>query len=219
MATQLSPRRAYFIVISKMSGHGRIPSRNTKNLRIQNFRSTASVAKKRPPDPVHTVRTLPNVEAVRQAVIRRPRLSAGKYATALHLPHSGARRVIHKDLNFQSYNMVVVQQLSDPDTENRRTFSEKFLNGLTDDGVILMSDEARFFLSGTVNKQDFRYWAGSNTQYLHQHPLHSPRVTVWCRAASLRIVGFFFKDGGQAVTVTSARCVEKSWNFLARELH
>jgi hypothetical protein len=48
--------------------------------------------------------------------------------------------------------MVVVQQLSDLDKENLTIFSENFLNILTCDEVILMSDEAHFHLLGTVNK-------------------------------------------------------------------
>jgi hypothetical protein len=52
--------------------------------------------------------------------------------------------------------MVVVQQLSEPDKENHMAFSENFLNVLTDDKVILMSDKAHFHKLGTVSKQNFR---------------------------------------------------------------
>ena len=64
--------------------------------------------------------------------------------------------------------------------------------------VILMSDKAHFHLLGTVNKQNFHYWADSNPQQLHQRPVHSPQVTVWCRVASFGIVApppFFFVCG------------------------
>jgi hypothetical protein len=37
-------------------------------------------------------------------------------------------------------------------------------------------DEAHFHLSGTINKQNFRYWSHNNPRELH----HSPKVTVWC---------------------------------------
>jgi hypothetical protein len=42
---------------------------------------------------------------------------------------------------------------------------------------ILMMDEAHFHLSGSVNKQNFRYWAAENPHELHQCPLHSAKVT------------------------------------------
>jgi len=116
--------------------------------------------------------------------------------------------------------MAVGQQLSDLDKENRTIFSENFLNILTCDEVILMSDEAHFHLLGTVSKQNFRYWADSNPWQLHQRPVHSPRVTVRCRVGSFGIVGpYFFEEGGSAVIVTSAHYVEMLRNFLAFELH
>ncbi|GFG35630.1 hypothetical protein Cfor_02553 [Coptotermes formosanus] len=86
--------------------------------------------------------------------------------------------------------MVVAQQLSDRDKENRTTLSENCLNILTDDELILMSDKAHFHLSGAVKKQNFRYWADSNPQQLHQRPLYCPHVIVWCGVASFGIAGW-----------------------------
>jgi hypothetical protein len=63
------------------------------------------------------------------------------------------------------------------------------LIGILADDVILMTDEAHFHLSGCVNKQDFRCRAEENPQQLHQRPLHSARVTVWCGVANFGIVG------------------------------
>lgn len=86
-----------------------------------------------------------------------------------------------------------------------------------------MSDKAHFHLLDTVNKQNFHYWADSNPQQLHQHPVHSPQVNVWCGVASSGIVAppppsfififlllFFYveKECGQAVTITSSQYVE-----------
>jgi len=116
--------------------------------------------------------------------------------------------------------MVVAQQLSDLDKENRTVFSENFLNIQTCDEVILMSDEAHFHSLGTVNKQNFYYWADSNPQQLHLCPVHSPQVTVRCRVASFGIVDpYFFEEGRSAVIVTSAQYVEMLRNFFAFELH
>jgi hypothetical protein len=52
------------------------------------------------------------------------------------------------------------------------------LDILDEDAMIMMSDEARFLLDGTVNKQNYRYWEQENPQQLHQKPLHSSKVTV-----------------------------------------
>ena len=70
--------------------------------------------------------------------------------------------------------MLVVQELNNHDKANRAIFCANFLKLLTDEMVLLMSDEAHFHLSGTVNKHNFNYWSNTNPQQLHMHPLHSP---------------------------------------------
>ena len=105
---------------------------------------------------------------------------------------------------------------------NRRISSEQLLEMLNDDGVIntlLMTVEAHFHLSGYVNKQNYRYWAPENPHELHQHNLHSERLTVWCGIASFGVLGpYFFEDNeGAAVTVTSKRYVAMLRNFCEPE--
>jgi hypothetical protein len=72
-----------------------------------------------------------------------------------------------------------------------------------------------------VNKKHYRYWAAENPQELHQRPLHSDKLTVWCGIASSGVLGpYFFEDNeGAAVTVTSERYVEMLRNFCEPELH
>jgi hypothetical protein len=63
-----------------------------------------------------------------------------------------------------------------------------------------------FHLSGTVNKQNFRYWAAENPRELHARPLQSPKVTVWSTLSSIGIIGpYFLEEGGVTVTVNANR--------------
>ena len=90
------------------------------------------------------------------------------------------RRILHKDLNFHLYKIVVVQESNDRDMANGRISSEQLLEMLNVDGVInilLMTHEVHFHLSGYVNKQNYRYWTPEIPQELHQRPLHSERLT------------------------------------------
>jgi hypothetical protein len=133
------------------------------------------------------------------------------------------RRILHKDLNFHPYKTAIVQELNDRDMANRRISSEQLLEMLNDDGVmssLLMTDEARFHLSGYVNKQNYRYRAPENPQELHQRPLHSEKLTVWCGIASFGVLGpyFFVDNEGAAVTVTTGRYVAMLHNFCEPEL-
>jgi hypothetical protein len=58
-----------------------------------------------------------------------------------------------------------------------------------------MSDEAHFNLPRFVNKQNFGYWSATNLIEIHEKPLHSSKVTVWCAISSFGIIGpYFFAD-------------------------
>jgi len=84
-----------------------------------------------------------------------------------------------------------------------------------------MTDKAHFHLSGYVNKQNYHYWAPENPQELHQRPLHSEHLTVWCGITLFGVLGpYFFEDNkGAAVTVTSEHYVAMLCNFYEPELH
>ena len=180
--------------------------------------------KRKPQGRIPTVRTPENIDKVRMAILKSLRRSVRRHSAAIGLSDRSVRRILHKDLNFRLYEIAIVQELSDRDTANRRISSEQLLEMLNDDGVIntvLMTDEAHFHLSGYVNKQNFRYWAHENPQQLHQRPLRSKRLNVWCGIASFRVLGpYFFEDNeGAAATVTSECYVAMPRNFCEPELH
>jgi len=155
--------------------------------------------------------------------VKSPRHSVRRHSTATGLSDRSVWRILHKDLNFHPYKTVIVQELNNRDMANRRISSEQLLEMLNDDSVIntlLMIDEAHFHLSGYVNKQNYHSWAPENPQELHQRPLHSERLTVWCGIASFGVLGpYFFEDNeGATITVTSERYVAMLRNFCEPEL-
>jgi len=83
-----------------------------------------------------------------------------------------------------------------------------------------MLDKANFHLCGSVNSQNCRYWTTKNLRNIHQKPLHSEKVFVWCGVASFGVIGpYFFEDkAGRAVTVNSACYTEMFRIFLELEL-
>jgi hypothetical protein len=101
-----------------------------------------------------------------------------------------------------------VQQLKERDLISRTNFCREFLTFWDEnEGLIhslFMTDEAHFYLSGFVNEQNFRYWSNVKPRQLHQKPLQSARIRVWCAVSSFGIVGpYFFKDDNEiATTVT-----------------
>jgi len=70
-------------------------------------------------------------------------------------------RILHADLKLHPYKMMMAQELSERDHVNRRTISAEILEQVPA-AAVLSSDEAHFYTSGAVNKQNFRYWAERN---------------------------------------------------------
>ncbi|GFV44366.1 hypothetical protein TNCV_998901 [Trichonephila clavipes] len=46
--------------------------------------------------------------------------------------------------------------------------------------LIMLNDEAHFWLNGYVNKQNCRIWSEANPQVYVETPLHPEKLTVWC---------------------------------------
>ena len=114
---------------------------------------------------------------------------------------------------------MVVQELLDRDHEIRVACCQDILEHVPANPVLITSDEAHFHLSSYVNKQNFRYWSGSNPRSLHEKPLHSERVTVWCAVANSGVWGpYFFEKEEKVVSVTSSRYVQMLQNFLKPKL-
>jgi len=111
----------------------------------------ASATKKKQGGSARTVRTPENVEAVRNAVEQSPRRSAVHYAQALRLSDTTVQRILHQDLNFHPYKLMLVQELKQQNFGRRTTFAETMLQE-DPELVILTSDEAHFHLKGSVNK-------------------------------------------------------------------
>ncbi|KAL4107251.1 hypothetical protein QTP88_017631 [Uroleucon formosanum] len=185
------------------------------------FRTKGIITKKKPPGPVRTVTTPENTERVRAAVLQSPRRSVRKQAQALQINRSSVRRIVKRELNFHPYKLTIVQQLKPTDYHQRSEFALEMLSlfEVNDDMLLFMSDEAHFHLDGFVNKQNCHYYAAENPQSLHERPLHSPKVTVWCAVSKKLIIGpYFFEEQGNTVTVNSARYIEMLNNFFKSEL-
>lgn len=204
--------------------HDRVPSAHAINTWIHSFEETGSAMKKKPPGRTRTVRTPENIESVRAAVIRSPHRSVRRHAVSLQLHSSSVRRILVEDLQYHPYKLQIVQELKPNDHLMRRQFCERILEKINEDDEFVnnlwMSDEAHFHLNGFVNKQNFRYWAEGNPTQLHQRPLHSKKVTVWCAMSSYGLIGpyFFENEDGVATTVTSDRYVTMLETFVAQEL-
>lgn len=195
-----------------------VPSRKAILLWVKNFEATASTTKKIGGSE-KTIRTPENIDRVRDALTRSPRKSARRHSAQLGLSNRSVRRILKNDLHYHPYKMQIVQALQPNDYNHRIRFCQAMLNVIGTNGErvhnLWMSDEAHFHLSGYVNKQNFRYWSANNPRDLHEKPLHSEKVTVWCAVSSRGLVGpYFFEDEhGNTVTVNSERYADMLVTF------
>ena len=193
---------------------GRVPDRKSILLWVDAFRESGNVSRKKK-GPPRTVTTPENIERVRVSMLRSPKRSARKHAVNLGMSGRSIRRILHDELHLHPYKMVVAQQLTGRDYVTRQTTCEQLVDTLPNDALVFFSDEAHFHISGCVNKQNMRYWSETNPKELHERPLHSDRVTVWCAMSRVGIIGpYFFQENGRAVTVNSGRYVTMIEEFF-----
>ena len=201
--------------------HGNVPSRNSILRWVNALRTTGLLLKTKPPGPVRTARTPGKVDRVREAITRSPWRSARRRSAELGISQSTVQRIFHKDLAFQPYKIMTVQQLNPRDYQQRWSFCQTMLDMFeeNEDLTLIMSDKAHFHLNGTVKKQNFRYWASENLHELHQRPLRSQKVTVWCGLGKCGIFGpFFFGEGEETAMITSDRYIRMFENCFLPEL-
>ncbi len=195
----------------------RIPNRKTINRWVEDFRTSASAENKPCLGQPKTVRTPENIARVHAAFRDNPQQSARRQAAALGLSRESTRRILVSDLAYHPYKLLITQQLQQNDYAQRKHFAEKMLEKLENEIALkdlLMSDEAHFELSGSVNKQNMRYWCAQNPTAIVERPLHSQRVTVWAGVAQWGIIGPYFFRG----TVNSASYIQMLNEFVLPEL-
>jgi len=80
--------------------------------------------------------------------VTSPTHSARRHAVELAMSKSTVRRILHKDLGFHPYKMMIVQTLNERDYQQRLAFAELMLEIIEEhkDAIIMMSDEAHFHL-------------------------------------------------------------------------
>ena len=85
---------------------------------------------------------------------------------------------------------------------------------------ISFSDKAHFQLGGYVNNQNYRIWGSKYPHVVHGQPMHPPKLIVWCGLWANDIIGpYFFENAdGVSVTVDSERYRNMLREFLLPNL-
>ena len=107
--------------------HRRAPHRKTILLSIRNFRQTSSALKLKSPGKPGSVLTPETIAAVKYVFTKSPQRSAAKHALVLGVSDCSVRRILHLDLKFHPYKIMMVQEIQERDWHERQAACERML--------------------------------------------------------------------------------------------
>ena len=107
---------------------------------------------------------------------------------------------------MHAYKIQLTQNLKPADYGKRRRFADWVLERLAVDNNfakrIIFKDEAYFYFSGFLNKQNCRIWENENPQVMQEREIHLLRTTVWCGFWAGGVIGPFFFETDDGTTLT-----------------
>ena len=165
-----------------------------------------------------------NIEQVKAVIEESPTKSIRKVSSELQLSRSVVQRILKLDLKMHPYKATLVHGLHENDLPKRVEFCQWFLEKCKQHPQFLHSvfftDEASFHLTGSVNRQNKRFWGTKNPNALVETKSFTPKVNVWVAMSSRHIIGpFFFEDeDGKALTINSDRYIDMLQKYLQPEL-
>ena len=124
-----------------------------------------------------------------------PKSTLTSISAATGLSRATIQRRINNDIGMNSYKIQIHQELEDDDYDRRVEVSEILLPILQDpayNGLIFYSDEATFYLTGQVHKQNCHIWGYKKPKIFAETPLFPDKINVWCAMSSRCIIGPYF---------------------------
>lgn len=139
-----------------------------------------------------------STEPIMEILAENPKSTLTEIAAATGISPSCIRSRIKEDIGHKSYKLQVHQQLDEEDYDRRVEMADVLLPILqlpANKKLIYFSDEATFYVSGRVHKQNCRIWGYEKPTEVLEEPLHSPKVNVWCAMSEHEIIGpYFFEE-------------------------
>jgi DNA-directed RNA polymerase subunit F len=125
-----------------------------------------------------------------------PNLSIRKMACAVDTSYSTVRSILIDELHLKPYKYHMCHKLQAADYEKRLDFARWYLSRPTDTPkYFICSDEAYFYLTESVNKQNNRMWCESRPSNWIEVPLQDSKIHVWCAISANRIFGpYYFEE-------------------------
>jgi hypothetical protein len=165
---------------------------------VKKFQETGNVANKKREIEKPIVNEASEVAVLGQVHLD-PTLSTRQLASVSGINRTSIQTILKKN-KFHPYKIHLVQELHEDDYDRRLQFCEIMSERAGNDPQFLFnicfSDECSFFLNGTVNRHNCRYWSDSNPRVFHEvHTQQPEKLNVWAGIFGDRLVGPFFLPG------------------------
>lgn len=171
-------------------------SRSTVSRIDKKFRETGSVK-----DKLRTGRPTINGQIktnVLLSAIENPHINVRSLGDQYNIGKSSISNIFNA-AKYHPYKVRLVHELAEDDFDRRTEFCEIMMAKCDENPdfskYIIFSDEATFYLSGHVNRQNVRYWSDTNPHWIQTcHTQHPQKVNVWVGIVQNRVVGPYFFD-------------------------
>lgn len=196
------------------------PSATTLYRLYERFSTGEALTNPKRPNKKRPRRSDDNIALVQASVQRSPTTSQKRRSEQLGIKRTTLHRILRHDLHLFPYKIQLTQKLLPADKPCRLEWAQRVIEMAESDEhfwrKIIMSDEAHFTLTGTVNKQNCRFYGAENPKIIHEVPLYDQKVTVWCGVCADMVIGpfFFENEAGKTVVINQERYRDMVTNFL-----
>ena len=160
---------------------------------IKTFEKTGAVCHMPPKPKVISKKRLDAIGPVENLITEFPSLSVRKIASTVGVSTKIVQTILSDDLHLKPYKLQNWHRLETHDYEKRLDFANWCIGlGPYFKNWLICSDEAYFYLTLPLNKQNNREWLESRPWEGIETPLHDEKVLVWCGMSEERIYGPYY---------------------------
>ena len=169
------------------------PNYTTIKYIVSSFEKTGSVASTSRSRPEPSQKRQDTKNKLETMLAEFPNLSIRKAASSLDVSPTLVYHVLHDDMHLKPYKFHLWHKLEHHGYQKRVDFASWFLQlPPVTKFYLICCDEAYFYLTLPVNKQNNRKWARSQPLEGIEVPLHDKKILVWCAISATKVYGVFY---------------------------
>ena len=169
------------------------PRANAIKSIVSRFEKTGSTKKKPLKRLEPTILRKQAIIDVENLVSEFPKLSLKMISGECQISRKLSRKVLKQDLGRKPYKIPMYHQIKPGDYQKRVEFAEWFLRiPQAKSEYLIVSDEAYFYLTESLNKQNNRIWETERPTDGIEKPLHSEKLLVFFAISATKIYGPYY---------------------------